>query len=93
MNIDKLWELAKQANVKNYKKYKKSELEKINTQEKKIIKAFTELDEWERKIIELRYFQNKTWISIGMEIPYALNYCKVLRNEALKKMLTFSYFS
>ena len=29
MNIDKLWELAKQANVKNYKKYKKSELEKI----------------------------------------------------------------
>lgn len=68
--------------------YLKDELKKIDELEQKVVSALKCLNEWERKIIDLRYFHGKTWVAISMEVPYYVSHCKLIRNKALQKMQT-----
>lgn len=63
----------------NLKKEKTLELEKINN-------AINNLDDKEKKIIQLRYFDKMTWIEISNEMNLSQTRSSVIRTKAINKM-------
>jgi len=66
--------------------YYKNEIERINAEEKAMYEALKALDQYEHKIIEMRYLKNYRWESIVIKIPYERTQCFKIRDEALQKI-------
>lgn len=44
------------------------------------------LNEAERKVIEMYYFENLQWWKVAYEVKYSERHCKRIRTEAIKKL-------
>lgn len=52
----------------------------------KVKNALELLNDSERKIIEMRYFQRVAWNEVADEIGYSKSYCKALRVKSINKI-------
>lgn len=53
---------------------------------KKIDNALEILNDFEKKVIELKYFKDKQWIIIGDILDRSSSHCKNVRNKAINKL-------
>lgn len=67
----------------------KSDLE---VQIKNINNSLMALPERERKLIELRYFDKLTFGQISIRLNVSYDYCRELRTETLKKLVSMILF-
>lgn len=53
---------------------------------KKIDNALEVLNDFEKRVIELKYFKDKQWIIIGDILDRSSSHCKNVRNKAINKL-------
>lgn len=74
--------LKKEKEINRLLKERKSKERLIN----KIDNALTVLDDEEKKIIELRCFENKSWNRVGCVIDKDGDYCSKIKRNAINKI-------
>lgn len=69
------------------------EIKKLELEVKNIDEAYKILNDKEKKIIKLKYFEtnDNEWFKIAWRVGYSESHCKFIRRQAIKKMSKVIY--
>lgn len=65
---------------------KATKIKHLNNRIAVLEKAMEILNNTEKQILKLKYFENQPWFNIAYQVQYSESHCKRIRNRAIRKL-------